>query len=259
MNFAGVRQAHALAAFQSQASVATTGSTVRLRAACFFGEPWGDRIRKKRLFRIEIVTRVFWFRLALGYASARGVWVGLRVHGFPVCVFCWCVGGSWDDSYARSASARRVLNPRSTLQTPPTQAAFQSSCSWLARSLPLPMSAAPPPAPATPAAAAHPQPRPARRADESNTPSLSHFVIFNPTLAVKQQQQQPGSIPDPASPDLEDDLREASQIVFYTSREAGGVSRDRMLRQVGLAKGLLAFAECVEGDSETDPVGRSSH
>jgi hypothetical protein len=43
--------------------------------------------------------------------------------------------------------------------------------------------------------------------------------------------------------DLEEDLREATQIVFYTSRDAGGVSRDTMLRQVGLAKGLMGFSE----------------
>lgn len=45
------------------------------------------------------------------------------------------------------------------------------------------------------------------------------------------------------NPDLEDDLREAAQIVFYTSHQAGGVSRDTMLRQVGLAKGLMGFSD----------------
>ncbi|KAL7422001.1 hypothetical protein Q5752_003774 [Cryptotrichosporon argae] len=49
--------------------------------------------------------------------------------------------------------------------------------------------------------------------------------------------------------DLEDDLREAAQILFYTSREAN-VSRDRMLRQVGLAKGLMGFADLVTRNSE---------
>ena len=42
--------------------------------------------------------------------------------------------------------------------------------------------------------------------------------------------------------DLEDDLREASQILFYTSRY-GSVSRDTMLRQVGLVRGLMGFTE----------------
>lgn len=123
---------------------------------------------------------------------------------------------------------------------------------------------------ATAAAAA--APARASRRDEQQ-PALSHFVIFNPSLAVKQKTKdaQDGSntrndtkSPEASTPadqvptetaasphverdrDLEDDLREASQIVFYTSREAGGVSRDRMLRQVGLAKGLMGFAECVK-------------
>jgi hypothetical protein len=79
--------------------------------------------------------------------------------------------------------------------------------------------------------------------------SVSHFIIFNPTL------KRP---PPPASPakndegskerdrDLEDDLKEASQILFYTSREGGKVSRDKMLRQFGLVKGLMGFTEYVQ-------------
>jgi len=74
--------------------------------------------------------------------------------------------------------------------------------------------------------------------------SVSHFIIFNPTLQR----------PSPISPtkkdgdtdrDLEDDLKEASQILFYTSREGGRVSRDKMLRQYGLVKGLMGFTEYV--------------
>ncbi|WRT66643.1 uncharacterized protein IL334_003602 [Kwoniella shivajii] len=67
--------------------------------------------------------------------------------------------------------------------------------------------------------------------------TLSHFVIFNPTLRP--------DIPKSDNKDDDDDLREAGQILFYTSREAGGVSRDRMLRQVGLAKGLMGFADML--------------
>lgn len=74
----------------------------------------------------------------------------------------------------------------------------------------------------------------------TSPPSLNHFVIFNPTI-------KPPPTPHPASDerdrDLEDDLAQAAQILFYTSREAGGVSRDEMLRQVGLVKGLGAFSE----------------
>ncbi|WVQ79599.1 hypothetical protein IAT38_001699 [Cryptococcus sp. DSM 104549] len=72
--------------------------------------------------------------------------------------------------------------------------------------------------------------------------SLSHFVIFNPSL------RPPPVVVDPEAErdkDEEDDVREAAQILFYTSREAGGVSRDRMLRQVGLAKGLMGFADML--------------
>jgi len=64
--------------------------------------------------------------------------------------------------------------------------------------------------------------------------SLSHFVIFNPTLRSQITHEDK---------DIQDDLRDAAQILFYTSREAGGASRDRMLRQVGLAKGLMGFVE----------------
>jgi len=74
--------------------------------------------------------------------------------------------------------------------------------------------------------------------------SLSHFVIINPTI----KPQEPGTEAkerneESGDKDLRDDLREAAQILFYTSKEAGGVSRDRMLRQVGLAKGLMGFTE----------------
>jgi ribosome-binding protein aMBF1 (putative translation factor) len=87
---------------------------------------------------------------------------------------------------------------------------------------------------------------------DDRLPSLAHFVIFNPTLARKPPKKDAASpTAERSAPakdeerdrDLEDDLREAAQIVFYTAREAGGVSRDRMLRQVGLAKGLMGFAE----------------
>lgn len=80
-------------------------------------------------------------------------------------------------------------------------------------------------------------------------PSLSHFVIFNPALKPTpgpKPSAESESDPESGNKDLEDDLREAAQILFYTSRESGGVSRDRMLRQVGLAKGLMGFTEYVE-------------
>lgn len=93
--------------------------------------------------------------------------------------------------------------------------------------------------------------------------ALSHFVIFSPTLKPPKPRRSSTDHPRSPSPssadatdgkkehedpgeidhDLEDDLREAAQILFYTSRTGGGVSRDTMLRQVGLARGLMGFAE----------------
>ncbi|WOO80620.1 uncharacterized protein LOC62_03G004146 [Vanrija pseudolonga] len=96
--------------------------------------------------------------------------------------------------------------------------------------------------------------------------ALAHFVIFNPTLVLADDKPArrdngpaaaaPAAAP-PADPgerarekELEDDLREAAQIVFYTSRDSGGVSRDKMLRQVGLAKGLIGFADMIAKDDQ---------
>jgi hypothetical protein len=67
--------------------------------------------------------------------------------------------------------------------------------------------------------------------------SLSHFVIFNPNLQADLEAGLHG--------DEKDDAREAAQIIYYTSNDGGSVTRDRMLRQVGLAKGLMGFAACV--------------
>lgn len=67
--------------------------------------------------------------------------------------------------------------------------------------------------------------------------SLSHFVIFNPSLQADLEAGLHG--------DEKDDAREAAQIIYYTSNEVGSVTRDKMLRQVGLAKGLMGFAACV--------------
>lgn len=60
---------------------------------------------------------------------------------------------------------------------------------------------------------------------------LSYLVIFNPTLRP------------PLPTDDEDDIEQAS-ILLYTARSRA-VSRDTMLRQVGLAKALINFSEYV--------------
>ncbi|KIO29914.1 hypothetical protein M407DRAFT_20977 [Tulasnella calospora MUT 4182] len=69
----------------------------------------------------------------------------------------------------------------------------------------------------------------------SSPASLNHLVIYNPTLQ-----------PDPTAskqPDVdEDDEIEQAHILFYTARDRA-VSRDVMLRQVGLAKALNNFSE----------------
>lgn len=77
--------------------------------------------------------------------------------------------------------------------------------------------------------------------------SVSHLIIFNPDL--KPQPRQPAAGDGERDKDHEDDIKEASQILFYTSREGGRVSRDTMLRQFGLAKGLMGFTECVSPEA----------
>ena len=61
-------------------------------------------------------------------------------------------------------------------------------------------------------------------------PSLLYLTIYNPTLK-----------PALLEPDNED-AEEQAHILFYTAREHA-VSRDRILRQVGLAKALVNFSE----------------
>ncbi|KAG8909203.1 hypothetical protein FRC00_010522 [Tulasnella sp. 408] len=69
----------------------------------------------------------------------------------------------------------------------------------------------------------------------SSPASLNYLVIYNPTL-----QPDPNA---PKQPDVdEDDEIEQAHILFYTARDRA-VSRDAMLRQVGLAKALNNFSE----------------
>ncbi|KAI0084470.1 hypothetical protein BDY19DRAFT_971284 [Irpex rosettiformis] len=67
-------------------------------------------------------------------------------------------------------------------------------------------------------------------------PCLSYLTIYNPILK-------------PADPDVakdDEDAEEQAQILFYTGKERA-VSRDRILRQVGLAKALVNFAGMFNG------------
>ena len=66
-----------------------------------------------------------------------------------------------------------------------------------------------------------------------NPASLLYLTVYNPTLK-----------PTGPVPDDDEDAEEQAQILFYTARDRA-VSRDRMLRQVGLAKALVNFTECV--------------
>ncbi|KAG6832673.1 hypothetical protein H0H87_000855 [Tephrocybe sp. NHM501043] len=62
-------------------------------------------------------------------------------------------------------------------------------------------------------------------------PNLLYLTIYNPTL------QPLGPVPDD-----DEDAEEQAHILFYTAKERA-VSRDRMLRQVGLAKALVNFSD----------------
>jgi hypothetical protein len=64
------------------------------------------------------------------------------------------------------------------------------------------------------------------------SPALLYLTIYNPTL-------KPST---PVGDDDDEDAEEQAHILFYASRERA-VSRDKMLRQVGLAKALVNFSE----------------
>lgn len=66
---------------------------------------------------------------------------------------------------------------------------------------------------------------------EALPPNLLYYVIYNPTLKPAQ------IIPD----DDDEDAAEQAHVLFYTAKEHA-VSRDRVLRQVGLAKAIVNFA-----------------
>ncbi|KAG5336717.1 hypothetical protein C0989_011999 [Termitomyces sp. Mn162] len=66
-------------------------------------------------------------------------------------------------------------------------------------------------------------------------PNLLYLTIYNPTLKP----------PGPVLYD-DEDAEEQAHILFYTSKERA-VSRDRMLRQVGLAKALVNFSSIFNG------------
>lgn len=71
-------------------------------------------------------------------------------------------------------------------------------------------------------------------------PSLDFLVIYNKSLTA----------PPETIPEDDDDAQEEAHILFYTCRQRA-VTRDRTLRQVGLAKALASFSEQVQEDWST--------
>ena len=60
-------------------------------------------------------------------------------------------------------------------------------------------------------------------------PSLLYLVVYNPTLIPAKQPE-----------DDDEDAEEQAHVLFYTANDHA-VSRDKVLRQVGLAKALANF------------------
>lgn len=60
-------------------------------------------------------------------------------------------------------------------------------------------------------------------------PSLLYLIIYNPTLKPSDVIQED-----------DEDAQEQAHILFYTANDHA-VSKDRVLRQVGLAKALANF------------------
>ncbi|EDR14001.1 uncharacterized protein LACBIDRAFT_305341 [Laccaria bicolor S238N-H82] len=67
-------------------------------------------------------------------------------------------------------------------------------------------------------------------------PNLLYLAIYNPALHSSD-----------SSAEHNEDAEEQAHILFYTSKERA-VSRDRMLRQIGLAKALANFTELFNTD-----------
>ncbi|KAL0960240.1 hypothetical protein HGRIS_011872 [Hohenbuehelia grisea] len=73
-------------------------------------------------------------------------------------------------------------------------------------------------------------------------PNLLYISIYNPTL------QPTGPVSDG-----DDDAEEQAHILFYTAKERA-VSRDRMLRQIGLSKALVNFSAMFNSDEDCNNI-----
>ncbi|KAK0467105.1 uncharacterized protein EV420DRAFT_1507205 [Desarmillaria tabescens] len=78
--------------------------------------------------------------------------------------------------------------------------------------------------------------------DSRSPPNLLYLTIYNPTLR-----------PADNLPTDDEDAEEQAHILFYTSKERA-VSRDRMLRQVGLAKALVNFSDMFNPDDACNNI-----
>lgn len=90
--------------------------------------------------------------------------------------------------------------------------------------------------------------------------SLSYFTIFCPALKPPKHKAAATATAQQDDTEEEDEdaretAREAAQILFYTSR-ARAALKDRMLRQIGVAKGMIEFCSMV---SKTSPASTSPH
>ncbi|KAI5120376.1 hypothetical protein M0805_006898 [Coniferiporia weirii] len=77
-------------------------------------------------------------------------------------------------------------------------------------------------------------------------PSLLYFVIYNPTLAASLTSRRD-----------DEDAEEQAHVLFYTANDHA-VSRDRVLRQVGLAKALVNFASIFDPRAVCESVHSQS-
>lgn len=85
--------------------------------------------------------------------------------------------------------------------------------------------------------------------------SLSYFTIFCPALKPPKSHRAQQDDDAEQDPDALEEERESAQILFYTSR-ARAAPKDRMLRQIGVAKGMIEFCSMVHS-SPSDGAGRT--
>jgi len=77
--------------------------------------------------------------------------------------------------------------------------------------------------------------------------TLLYFVVYNPSL--KPTHKHVGSDAD----DDDEDAEEQAQVLFYTAKDHA-VSKDRVLRQVGLSKALVNFSNMFGTHDTCDSV-----